>query len=119
MKKFLTLLALIMATVTAYATDYTDNASSTYSSNMSGTHSSKTVTVEETGSGEYTFVVKGVYAATLKVGDFTMTGVKGVTNSDGSISYSFSGDATTTNVNTNMATENGTKAVTMSATSKE
>ena len=122
MKKFLTLLALIIATVTAYATDYTDNAVGKFG-NYSNNYTNKTVTVTETSSGIYTFVVNALDLSSYKpLATFTMEGVEGKTNSDNSISYSYSGNAKTTSVNngaTTMLTEGGSKSVTMTATSKD
>ena len=119
MKKFLTLLALIIATVTAYATDYTGTATSTQGTFTPGSHTDRHVTVTETGSGVYTFFIDDVYASATAVADFTMENVTGTLNDDGSVSYSFEGDATTTDIHASYIADSSTKAVTMSGTFKD
>ena len=137
MKKILTILALMIATVAVVATGYTLTRPAkaagtpvTYTGNatslFSGTTTDlgeKTVEVTETSDGVYTFVVKQVTASSNMIGDFTMEGVTGTANDDGSVSYTFSGSAKTTSIGAGFVpmmgfTEGGTvSSVTLSGKS--
>ncbi len=135
MKKILTTLALMIATVAVVATgytltrpaktvgtpvNYTDNAQSDFSGSTIDL-GERTVTVTETSDGVYTFVVPNVKAGSNDIADFTVEGVKGSLNDDGSVSYSFSGSATTTNPGATAwmfgITSGGTNAVTLTGKS--
>ena len=83
MKKILSLLALLVTTVTAFATDYTDAFSYTILQ-MSESFDSKTLTVTDKGDGTYDVTIKGFNAATIgqNFGDMTFAGMSGTTTGD-------------------------------------
>ena len=83
MKKILSLLALLVTTVTAFATDYTDAFSYTILQ-MSESFESKTLTVTDKGDGTYDVTIKGFNAATIgqNFGDMTFAGMSGTTTGD-------------------------------------
>ncbi len=78
--------------------EYKDKASSSYNGTVSNIDEA-TVDVTETAEGIYTFVVKQVTIADNLIGDFTIENVPGTKNEeDGSVSYAFEGNGTTTGV---------------------
>ena len=122
--KFFAVLALMLVTVGAYGTTYTDKAKSTYRSSSIDL-TDKKVTVTMMRNGTYKFVLSSVqingYSGVLTLADFTINGVTGKDNDDGSVSYSYSGNATTTNCSESILygfTEGGTMAVEMTGTSR-
>ena len=122
--KFFAVLALMLVTVGAYGTTYTDKAKSTYRSSSIDL-TDKKVTVTMMRNGTYKFVLSSVqingYSGVLTLADFTINGVTGMDNDDGSVSYSYSGNATTTNCSESILygfTEGGTMAVEMTGTSR-
>ena len=82
MRKILTLLALLVTTVTAMATDYT-GAVTYKAAGMSGSFDKRTLVVEDNGDGTYNVTLKDFDATgTLgsNLGDFKCTNVAGTTS---------------------------------------
>lgn len=81
MKKILSLLALLMTTVVAFATDYTDAFTCTTSVAGTETLGQKTLTITDNGDGTYDVVIKDFNSQKLaqNFGDMTFAGMSGTT----------------------------------------
>lgn len=81
MKKILSLLALLMTTVVAFATDYTDAFTCTTSVAGAETLGQKTLTITDKGDGTYDVVIKGFNSQNLgqDFGEMTFAGMPGTT----------------------------------------
>ncbi len=100
---------------------YNDKASSLFSG-TSTNFDEASVDVYE-AAGTYKFVVKQVKVSSNVIADFTVEGITGTTNADGSISYAFEGNAKTTSLGPVAGyfgfTEGGSAAVTLNGKSKD
>ena len=100
---------------------YNDKASSLFMG-TSANFDEASVEVYETA-GTNKFVVKQVKVSSNVIADFTIEGITGTTNADGSISYAFEGNAKTTNLGPNAGglgfTEGGDAAVTFNGKCKD
>ncbi len=77
---------------------YTDKAVTTFAGTNEKTFENAQVEVYETGENKYKFVIKQYQFASYLLGDFTAVDVAGTPNADGSVSYSFNGKATASNI---------------------
>ena len=77
---------------------YTDKAVTTFAGTNEQTFENAQVEVYETGENKYKFVIKQYQFASYLLGDFTAVDVAGTPNADGSVSYSFNGKATASNI---------------------
>ena len=77
---------------------YTDKAVTTFMGTNEQTFENAKVDVYETGENKYKFVIRQYQFATYLLGDFTAVDVAGTPNADGSVSYSFNGKATASNI---------------------
>ena len=77
---------------------YTDKAVTTFMGTNEQTFENAKVDVYETGENKYKFVIRQYQFATYLLGDFTAVDVVGTPNADGSVSYSFNGKATASNI---------------------
>ena len=77
---------------------YTDKAVTTFAGTNEQTFENAQVDVYETGENKYKFVIKQYQFASYLLGDFTAVDVAGTPNADGSVSYSFNGKATASNI---------------------
>ena len=77
---------------------YTDKAVTTFMGTNEQTFENAKVDVYETGENKYKFVIKQYQFASYLLGDFTAVDVVGTPNADGSVSYSFNGKATASNI---------------------
>ena len=77
---------------------YTDKAVTTFMGTNEQTFENAKVDVYETGENKYKFVIKQYQFASYLLGDFTAVDVAGTPNADGSVSYSFNGKATASNI---------------------
>ena len=77
---------------------YTDKAVTTFMGTNEQTFENAKVDVYETGENKYKFVIRQYQFATYLLGDFTAVDVVGTPNADGSVSYSFNGMATASNI---------------------
>ena len=104
--------------------EYKDNAFSSYKGTVSNIDEA-TADVTETAEGVYTFVLKQLVISDNLIGDFTIENVTGTKNEeDGSVSYAFEGNATTTGVswiasNALDFSEGGVVAVKLEGNSKD
>ena len=103
------------------ATTYTDKASSLYYGTSTNFDEASVEVYEAAGTNK--FVVKQVKIASNVIADFTIEGITGTTNADGSISYAFEGNAKTTNLGPNAVglgfTEGGDAAVVFNGKCKD
>ena len=136
MKKVLTILALMVATVAVVATSYsltrpakgsgntyTGKATSMWNNSNLTEYTDKTVTIVDKANGVCEFTIPGVEIATagtaINMAKFVIADAT-VTESDGVETFSFKGLATTTEVNASYGfTEGGTKEVTLEGTRKD
>ena len=77
---------------------YTDKAVTTFMGTNEQTFENAKVDVYETGENKYKFIIRQYQFATYLLGDFTAVDVVGTPNADGSVSYSFDGMATASNI---------------------
>ena len=77
---------------------YTDKAVTTFMGTNEQTFENAKVDVYETGENKYKFIIRQYQFATYLLGDFTAVDVVGTPNADGSVSYSFNGKATASNI---------------------
>ena len=77
---------------------YTDKAVTTFMGSNEQTFENAKVDVYETGENKYKFIIRQYQIATYMLGDFTAVDVVGTPNADGSVSYSFDGMATASNI---------------------
>ena len=77
---------------------YTDKAVTTFMGTNEQTFENAKVDVYETGENKYKFIIRQYQFATYLLGDFTAVDVVGTPNADGSVSYSFDGKATASNI---------------------
>ena len=77
---------------------YTDKAVTTFMGSNEQTFENSKVDVYKTGENKYKFIIRQYQFATYLLGDFTAVDVVGTPNADGSISYSFNGMATASNI---------------------
>ena len=100
---------------------YNDKASSLFMGTSTNFDEASVEVYEAAGTNK--FVVKQVKVSSNLIADFTIEGVTGTTNEDGSISYAFEGNAKTTNIGSVAGylgfTEGGSAAVTLNGKSKD
>ena len=100
---------------------YTDKASSLFYGTSTNFDEASVEVYETAGTNK--FVVKQVKIASNVIADFTIEGITGTTNADGSISYAFEGNAKTTNLGPNAGglgfTEGGDAAVVFNGKCKD
>ena len=100
---------------------YTDKASSLFYGTSTNFDEASVEVYEAAGTNK--FVVKQVKIASNVIADFTIEGITGTTNADGSISYAFEGNAKTTNLGPNAGglgfTEGGDAAVVFNGKCKD
>ena len=100
---------------------YNDKASSLFMGTSTNFDEASVEVYEAAGTNK--FVVKQVKVSSNLIADFTVEGVTGTTNEDGSISYAFEGNAKTTNLGPVAGylgfTEGGDAAVTFNGKSKD
>ena len=77
---------------------YPDKAVTTFMGTNEQTFENAKVDVYETGENKYKFIIRQYQFATYLLGDFTAVDVVGTPNADGSVSYSFDGMATASNI---------------------
>ena len=100
---------------------YTDKASSLFYGTSTNFDEASVEVYETAGTNK--FVVKQVKFSSNVIADFTIEGITGTTNADGSISYAFEGNAKTTNLGPNAGglgfTEGGDAAVVFNGKCKD
>ena len=100
---------------------YNDKASSLFMGTSANFDEASVEVYEAAGTNK--FVVKQVKVSSNLIADFTIEGVTGTTNEDGSISYAFEGNAKTTNIGPVAGylgfTEGGDAAVTFNGKCKD
>ena len=100
---------------------YTDKASSLFYGTSTNFDEASVEVYETAGTNK--FVVKQVKVSSNVIADFTIEGITGTTNADGSISYAFEGNAKTTNLGPNAGglgfTEGGDAAVVFNGKCKD
>ena len=100
---------------------YNDKASSLFMGTSTNFDEASVEVYEAAGTNK--FVVKQVKVSSNLIADFTVEGVTGTTNEDGSISYAFEGNAKTTNIGSVAGylgfTEGGEAAVTFNGKCKD
>ena len=100
---------------------YNDKASSLFMGTSANFDEASVEVYEAAGTNK--FVVKQVKVSSNLIADFTVEGVTGTTNEDGSISYAFEGNAKTTNIGPVAGylgfTEGGDAAVTFNGKCKD
>ena len=100
---------------------YNDKASSLFMGTSANFDEASVEVYEAAGTNK--FVVKQVKVSSNLIADFTIEGVTGTTNEDGSISYAFEGNAKTTNIGSVAGylgfTEGGDAAVTFNGKCKD
>lgn len=100
---------------------YNDKASSLFMGTSANFDEASVEVYEAAGTNK--FVVKQVKVSSNLIADFTIEGVTGTTNEDGSISYAFEGNAKTTNIGSVAGylgfTEGGEAAVTFNGKCKD
>ena len=77
---------------------YIGKAVTTFMGTNEQTFENAKVDVYETGENKYKFIIRQYQFATYLLGDFTAVDVVGTPNADGSVSYSFDGMATASNI---------------------
>lgn len=98
MKKIFTLIAAMAITLTAAATDYTDNLSIEINKEQAGEPAPTTISIDQQSNGKYTIMMKQFsFMGYILVGDVTMTDVEGVDDANGFTNYATTQTATITN----------------------
>ena len=100
---------------------YNDKASSLFNGTSTNFDEASVEVYETAGTNK--FVVKQVKVSSNVIADFTIEGITGTTNADGSISYAFEGNAKTTSLGPVAGylgfTEGGSAAVTLNGKCKD
>lgn len=98
MKKIFTLIAAMAITLTAAATDYTDNLSIEINKEQAGEPAPTTISIDQQSNGKYTIMMKQFsFMGAILVGDVTMTDVEGIDDAEGFTNYATKQTATITN----------------------
>lgn len=99
MKKIFTLIAAMVFTLSAVATDYTDKLAITLGDDVENTvTSTSTISIDKQDNGKYTIKLNQFnFMGALLIGDVTMTDVEGVEDAEGFTNYATTQTAIITN----------------------